>query len=137
ALPAVLRLSPAAEGDVGDAAGAVYGFDLEAVFERLEPVPESLPAAKHDGHHDDVQVVDQAGGQEFADGGRPAADADISSGGSLARLRQRPGRVGVQEVKGGTAVHLDRWPRMVGEDKDRGTERRGVSPPSVPLLVRP
>src|SRR5260370_41152314 len=26
---------------------------------------------------------------------------------------------------------------MVGEDKDGGVERRGVSPPSVPLLVRP
>src|SRR5437660_3442955 len=26
---------------------------------------------------------------------------------------------------------------MVGQNKDRGVERRGVSPPSVPLLVRP
>ncbi len=26
---------------------------------------------------------------------------------------------------------------MVGENKDRGVERRVVSPPSVPLLVRP
>jgi hypothetical protein len=55
------RLLPAAEGHVGDAAGAVHGLDLEAVFERLQPVPEPFPAAQHDGHHDDVQVVDQAG----------------------------------------------------------------------------
>src|SRR5215831_6408721 len=36
--PAVCRLLPAAEGDVGDAAGAGYGLDLEAVFERLQTV---------------------------------------------------------------------------------------------------
>ena len=45
---------------MGDAAGAVDGLDLEVVFERFQPVPEPLPAPQHDGHHDDVQVVDQA-----------------------------------------------------------------------------
>ena len=75
--PPCCRLLPAAEGDVGDAAGAVYGLDLEAVFERLQPIPQPFPAAQHDRHHDDVRVVDQAGGQEFADGGRAAADADV------------------------------------------------------------
>ena len=128
---------PPGEGDVGDAAGAVHGLDLEAVFERLQPIPEPFPAAQHDGHHDDVQVVDQAGGQELADSGRAAADADISASGGLARLRKRLGRAGVQEDKRGTAVHLDGGPGMVGEHKNRGMERRVISPPSVPLLVRP
>src|SRR6516164_5779949 len=75
--PAVLRLLPAAEGDVGDAAGAVHGLNLETVFEPLQTLPEPLPTAQHDRHHDNVRVVDQADGQEFADGGRAAADADI------------------------------------------------------------
>ncbi len=34
----------------------------------FEPVPEPFPAAQHDGRHDDVQVIDQVGGQERADG---------------------------------------------------------------------
>src|SRR5579859_3033784 len=131
------RLLPPAEGDVGDAAGAVHGLNLETVFEPFQTVPEPLPAAQHYRHHDDVRVVDQAGGQEFADGGRAAADADIPARGGLARLRKRLGRAGVEEVKRGTAVQLDGGPGMVGENKDRGVERRGVSPPSVPLLVRP
>jgi hypothetical protein len=76
---------------VGDAAGAVHGLNLETVFEPLQPVPEPRPAAQHDRHHDDVRVVDQAGGQEFADGGRAAADADIPASGGLARLRNWPG----------------------------------------------
>jgi hypothetical protein len=45
---------------VGDAVGAVHGLDLEAVFERLQPIPQPLSAAQHDGHHDDVHVVDQS-----------------------------------------------------------------------------
>ena len=67
ALPCCRPLPPA-EGDVGDAAGTVHGLNLETVFEPLQTVPEPLPAAQHDRYHDDVQVVDQAGGQEFADG---------------------------------------------------------------------
>src|SRR5690348_7451128 len=84
-----------------------------------------------------MRVVDQAGGQELADGGRAAADADVPARGGLARPRQRLRGAGVEEVKRGTAVHPDGGPEMVGEHKDRGVERRGVSPPSVPLLVRP
>jgi hypothetical protein len=34
-----------------------------------------LPTPQHYGHHDDVHVVNQAGGQEFADGGRAAPAA--------------------------------------------------------------
>src|SRR5579859_1288235 len=129
--------SPPAEGDVGDAARTVHGLDPETVFEPLQTVPEPLPAAQHDRHYDDVQVVDQAGGQEFADSRRAAADADIPARGGLARLLKRSGGAGVEEFKRGTAVHLYGRPGMVGEDKDRGVERRVVSPPSVPLLVRP
>src|SRR5258708_13943545 len=131
------RPLPPAEGEVGDAAGTVHGLNLETVFEPLQTVPEPLPAAQHDRHHDDVQVVDQADGQEFADGGRAAADADIPARGGLARLRKRLGGAGVEEVKRGTAVHLDEGPGMVGENKYRGVERRGVPPPTPPPLVPP
>src|SRR5262249_32303864 len=82
-------------------------------------------------------VVDEVGGQELADGGRAAADADILASGGLARLRKGMGGAGVEEVECGAAVHLDWGPRMVGENKDRGVERWVVSPPAVPLLVRP
>jgi hypothetical protein len=78
-----------------------------------------------------VQIVDQVGGQEFADGGRAAADPDIGTSGGLARLRKRLGGAGVEEVKRGTAVHPDRGPQMVGEDKDGDAERRVVSPPAA------
>jgi hypothetical protein len=89
------------------------------------------------GTRDDVRIVDQAGGQELADDARAAVDADIRASGGLARLRKRLGGAGVEEVKRGAAVHLDWEPEMVGENKDRGVERRVVSPPPVPLLVRP
>jgi hypothetical protein len=122
---------------VGDATWAVHGLDPEVVLECFQPVPEPLPAPEHDRHHDDVQVVDQAGDQEFADDGRAAADADIPSSGSLTRPRKGLGGAGVEEVERGPAVHLDGGAGMVGEDENRGVERRVLSPPAVPLLVRP
>src|SRR5215472_16759030 len=92
AASAATASAAAAEGDVGDAGRAAYGLDLELLLESLEPVPQPLPAPEHDGHHHDVQVVDQAGGQEVAHGGHAAADADVRSGGRLTRLRERLGR---------------------------------------------
>ena len=49
-------------------------------------------------------MLAQAGGQELADSGRPAPDADVPASGSLARLRKRLGGAGVKEVKRGTAA---------------------------------
>jgi uracil-DNA glycosylase family 4 len=129
--------SAPAEGHVGDAARAAHGLDPELVVKRLKPVPQPLTAPEHDGYHDDVQVVDQAGGQELADGGRAASDADVRPGRCLTRLRERLGGAGVEEVKRGPALHLDRGPGMTGEDENRGAERRRVSPPPVPFLIRP
>src|SRR5262249_55597958 len=68
---------------------------------------------------------------------RAAADTDVRASCRLPRLRERLGRAGVDEVKRGTAVHLNGWPGMVGENKDRSVERRVVTPPSVPFIIRP
>jgi hypothetical protein len=40
-------------------------------------------------------------------------------------------------VERGAAVELDRCPGMVGEDEDRGVERRLVAPPALPAVVAP
>src|SRR4029077_3416866 len=47
-----------------------------------------------DGHQHDVHVVDQVGGQELADGGRGAADADGEGARGLAGGRQPFRRAG-------------------------------------------
>ena len=45
----------------------------------VQAVPERLAAAEEDRHKRDVHVVDQVGGEELADGGRTAADADVEA----------------------------------------------------------
>src|ERR1700687_6241312 len=40
-------------------------------------------------------------------------------------------------MKGGPALHLDRVVRVVGQDKDRATVRRDVTPPPPPIRVTP
>jgi hypothetical protein len=78
-----------------------------------------------------VRVVDQAGGQEFADGGRAAADADIPARRGLARLRKRLVGAGVEEVKGGVYPALD-------SDKARiSADMAGNSTASMPRQGRP
>src|SRR5437764_5584213 len=127
----------AGEGQVGDAAGAGHSLYPEALFERVEAIPQPFTAAQHDGHHDDVQVVHQVSGQEGADGSWAAADPAVQPGCGLPRLLQGLGGAGAGEVERGAALHLQRWPGMVGEDEHRGVKRRVVSPPARPLLVWP
>src|SRR5580700_12243940 len=88
---------PAGECQVGDAARGADRLDVEALLEALGTVPQPLPSPQDDGHQPDVHVVDQVGGQELADGGRAAADADVEAARGLAGGCQRFGRAGVDE----------------------------------------
>jgi hypothetical protein len=48
---------------VGDAARG-HSLYPEAFFERAEAIPQPTAAAQHDGHHNDVQVVNQVSGRK-------------------------------------------------------------------------
>ena len=65
--------------------------------------PDGLAAAEEDRHERDVHVVDQSGGEELADGGWAAADADVEAARGLLGRRKCLCRAGVDEVEGGTA----------------------------------
>src|SRR3984885_10191188 len=125
------------ERDVGDAAGGAHRLDREVLLQALQAVPERLAAAEEDRHERDVHVVDQAGGEELADGGRAAADADVEAARGLLGRRKRLRRAGVDEVEDGAALHLDRGPDVMREHEDGGMERRLLTPPAPPLLVGP
>src|SRR5579864_1206028 len=127
----------AGKREVGDAAGGAHRLDGEAVLQSLQAVPEGLAAAEEDRHDHDVHVVDQAGGEELADGGRAAADADVEAARGLLGRRKRLRRAGVDEAEGGAALHLDRGPDVMGEHEDGGMERRFLAPPALPLLAGP
>ena len=89
---------------MSDPAGRAHRLDGEALLQALEALPERLAAAEHDGHDRHVHVVDQIGGEELADGGRAAADADVKATGGLLGCRERLGRAGVDDVEGGAAA---------------------------------
>ena len=79
------------------AAGRRDGLDLVVLLQALQPVPQAHPAAEQDRDHDDMQVVDQSGGKEFADHGGAAAQAHVLAGRSLARCCKRS--AGVASMK--------------------------------------
>src|SRR5579859_3527063 len=125
------RARTTGEREVGDTAGGTHRLDGEALLQALQAIPEGLAAAEEDRHECDVHVVDQVGGEELADGGRAAADADVEPARRLPGRRERPRRAGVDEVEGGAALHLDRGPDVMGEHEDRGAERRLLAPPAL------
>src|SRR3982751_2394005 len=106
-----------------DSAGRGGGLDLVVLFEALQSVPEAYASAEQDRDHDDVHVVDEPRGDEVPDHGGASADAYVltvrSLAGGLERLRGRS----VDEVERRAALHLDRSPRVMGEDEDRRVER--------------
>src|SRR5215204_4617129 len=120
---------------MSDPAGRRGRLDFVVRLERVESVPEAYASAEQDRDHDDVHVVDQPRGNEVPDHGGASADAYVltvrSRASGLERLRRRS----VDEVERRAALHLDRWPRVMGEDEDRRVERRVGTPPALPLRV--
>src|SRR5690606_11412639 len=74
--------------------------------------------------------------QELQDGRDPAADPDVLAPGGLPGNPEGLARTGVEEVEGRVAER-ERRARMVRQDEDRGAERRVLTPPAPPRLVRP
>jgi 2,7-dihydroxy-5-methyl-1-naphthoate 7-O-methyltransferase len=128
---------PAAEGHVGDAAGADDRLHLEAVLQALQAVPEALAAPEEDRHDDDVHVVDEVHVKELTHHRHAASDAHVQPASGVPGEFERPTRHRVDEVEGGAARQLDRRPGVVGEHVHGGMERRFRSPPPLPLLICP
>jgi len=82
-------------------------------------------------------MVDQIGLEEPSNSARAATDPHVEVAGQSASLLERRDGVGVDEMKGCSALHLEHRSRMVGQDDDWGVEDRGVAPPSLPFLVCP
>src|ERR687895_810163 len=118
-----------------DPAGRRGGFDLVVRLKALESVPEAYASAEQDRDHDDVHVVDEPRSNEVPDHSGASADAYVltvrSIAGGLERLRGR----NVDEVERRAALHLDRWPRVMGENEDRRVERRVGNPPTLPVRI--
>ena len=66
-----------------------------------------------------MHVVDEPGGEEVADDGCAAPDPNVLAIGCSASSLQGLGRFGVEEVERGTALHLHRGTRMVGQHEGR------------------
>ena len=89
------------------------GFDVKALFESFESIPEPFAPAQDDRHDDNVHVVDQIGLKELSDGADAATDPDVKVAGQGAGLLEGGDRIGVNEMKGCSAFHLEYRPGMV------------------------
>src|ERR687893_2758106 len=120
-----------------DSAGRGGGFDLVVLLEARQSVPEPHAPAEQDRDHYDVHVVDEPGSDEVGDHGGPTADAYVLAARGLAGRLERLGRRRLDEVERRAALHLDRRAGVMGQDEDRGMERRFWAPPPPPLRGPP
>src|SRR6185295_3175369 len=84
-----------------------------------------------------VQLVNQTGAEILPDRGDPTANADVAISGRLFRLLQSGVDAVGDEVKRGASGHLERCPRVMGEDEGGHVVRRLVAPPAFPAFVGP
>src|SRR5215207_52772 len=80
-------------------------------------------------------MIDESGGEKVPYDGRSATDAHVLAIGCLTRGLERFGGGCVEEVERGATLHLDRWPRPVGEHEGRRVERRVRTPPARPVRI--
>src|SRR6185437_2906947 len=84
-----------------------------------------------------MELVDESGPQIRADRLNSAANADVPPVGGRLCLPQRRFDAVRDEMEGRPALHLERLPRVLSEDEDRGVVGRVLSPPASPALIRP
>src|SRR3954447_4229648 len=129
--------SAAGEREGCDAAGHRDALHGEALVNAFQTVPQPLSPTEDDRDHGQVHGAAQVGGEELAQRRPATADSYVATVRRFPGLLQNLLRGGVDEGERGAAVELDRCPGMVGEDEDRGLERRLLTPPALPAVVAP
>src|SRR5262249_40219362 len=98
---------------------------------------ESLPSTQKNWRNREMQLVNQACTKVLLYGCRPSTDSHILSVGDLARPVESLVNTASDKMERRVTLHLQGRTCMMGQDKDRNVIRRVVSPPPLPVLVRP
>src|SRR5512132_33664 len=110
---------------------------LEPGLGVAQVVEQPCAASENHGDDRDEDLVQQTRRQILLRGARTAADRHILVAGRCPGLLECRLDSIRDEVKGGSALHLQRLARVVGENEDRVVEGRVVSPPALPGVVAP
>src|SRR6185312_16167882 len=114
----------------------VFG-DTVAKRREVNSGEHRFASSKQDRRKCEVQFVDQSGTKILAHRFDAAADLHITTlGGDLRLFQGRLDSVSHEE-EGGATFHLDRIPRIVGQYEGRRVVGRILTPPTLPVFVRP
>jgi len=84
-----------------------------------------------------MRLIDKSGLKVLTDGCGTAPEPDILAVRGVRGAFQRGVDAIGHEMERRAPLHGDRWPGMMGEDKDRCVIRRVGAPPSLPGLIEP
>src|SRR5437763_5844101 len=119
-----------------NAARAGHGLEVEPLEQVLVGSPELLPSADLDRRDGDMDGVDEIRLEELPNSGDAASNPYVLPLGGVLGLPQRLRGRRIEEVERGVGQR-EAGSVMVGEDEHGGVERRGVSPPPLPVEVLP
>lgn len=108
-----------------------------AKFWQVDAGKQVLPGAEKDRGDNEMQFVDQSCAKVLPNRGYAAAEPDIPAAGSIGGELECSADIVGNEVEYGAAIHRDRWPGVVRQNKDLRVVRWIVAPPSLPCIVWP
>jgi hypothetical protein len=123
-----------------DMRGLLRRYEFNAFVSQspqVNPFEQRFPAAEQDRRDSNVQFINEALTKILLDCVRAAADPHVHSGSGLACTVERLANTSCYEVERRVAFHLDGGTSMMGQDEDWNVIRWIVSPPALPVCVRP
>jgi hypothetical protein len=109
----------------------------KAEFGEVDAGKKMFARAQQDWRLYQVDFVDQSGFEILPDGCDSTTEPDILPVRGFGGAAQRGVNAVGDEMKNRSALHGDRWARIVREDKNRRVVRRSLAPPSFPVVVGP
>src|SRR5262245_35026156 len=114
--------------------------ELDAFVSRgpkVYPLEQPLALSQQHRRNGDVQLVNEARTQVLLDRIRPSTNAHVEPVGGAARLVERLVNAPRDEVESSSARHLNGRAGVMRQDKNGNVIGRVVTPPPLPVLVRP
>jgi hypothetical protein len=104
---------------------------------RAEIIEESFAATQQDGHHHQMQLIDERGTKVLPDGGRSTSEKDIVVTGGIEGCTEGCFDSTFNEIESCSPLHFDRSMRLVSKHEHRVVEGGNLSPPAGPLALAP
>src|SRR5271163_350115 len=105
-------------------------------LDEINVAKEAFARAEEHRAYRQIQLIDESGAKILLNGGDASDKNVLSTGGRCGSLEGAVDSVR-HEMERRSALHRDRFARVVGQHEHGGAPRRRFSPPALPGVVKP